>query len=102
MTTFELGFRPRARKDWDKLDEPTRRRFVKKLKERLAAPRVKADKLRQMPDCYKIKLASVGYRLVYQVRDQQLLVLVLVIAVGRREDEEVYEEAWAEPASMNE
>ncbi|CAA9531284.1 MAG: hypothetical protein AVDCRST_MAG91-2978 [uncultured Sphingomonadaceae bacterium] len=99
MTSFELGFRPRARKDWDKLDDRTRKRLKKKLAERLALPRVQADKLRQMRDCYKIKLASVGYRLVYQVQDE--ILLVLVIAVGRREDEEVYEKAWAELAQMD-
>jgi len=36
-----------------------------------------------MQDCYKIKLRSAGYRLVYQVRDGELV--VSVIAVGKRE-----------------
>jgi len=40
------------------------------------------------PDRYKIKLRSVGYRLVYEVRDSE--VLVLVVAVGRRERDAVY------------
>jgi mRNA interferase RelE/StbE len=37
---------------------------------------------------YKIKLRSVGYRLVYEVRDSKLI--VLVIAVGKRERNSVY------------
>jgi mRNA interferase RelE/StbE len=41
-----------------------------------------------MKDCYKIKLNRVGFRLVYQVRDQELL--VSVIAVGKRERNAVY------------
>jgi mRNA interferase RelE/StbE len=41
-----------------------------------------ASQLSGHPDRYKIKLRSVGYRLVYELRDQQ--VPVLVIAVGKR------------------
>jgi mRNA interferase RelE/StbE len=41
-----------------------------------------------MPDCYKIKLRSAGFRLVYQVFDD--CVLVVVIAVGKRENNLVY------------
>ena len=41
-----------------------------------------------MKDCYKIKLRSAGYRLVYEVRDQE--VVVSVVAVGKRERNEVY------------
>ena len=37
---------------------------------------------------YKIKLRSVGYRLVYEVRDNEMI--VVVIAVGKRERSEVY------------
>ncbi|AHE59475.1 mRNA interferase RelE [Escherichia coli 2-210-07_S3_C3] len=44
-----------------------------------------------MPDCYKIKLRTLGYRLVYQVNDKELL--VLVIAIGKREYSAVYEDA---------
>ncbi|MDW5264009.1 type II toxin-antitoxin system RelE/ParE family toxin, partial [Acinetobacter baumannii] len=40
---------------------------------------------------YKIKLRSVGYRLVYEVIDDE--VIFIVIAVGRRENNAVYDEA---------
>jgi mRNA interferase RelE/StbE len=39
-------------------------------------------------DRYKIKLRSVGYRLVYEVRDNMLM--VIVVAVGKRERNAVY------------
>jgi len=52
---------------------------------------VPAAKLSGHPDRYKIKLRSAGYRLVYEVRDQVLL--VLVIAVGRRDRNAVYRAA---------
>ena len=43
-----------------------------------------------MPEHYKIKLRSAGYRLVYRVEDERITV---VVAVGRREGFEVYEAA---------
>lgn len=39
-------------------------------------------------NCYKIKLRSSGFRLVYQVIDEEIV--ILVIAVGKREDKKVY------------
>lgn len=91
MTTFRLEFLPSARKEWDKLDSAVRNQFAKKLRERLANPRVPAARLSSLPDCYKIKLRSVGYRLVYRVEDQR--VTVVVVAVGRRERNAAYETA---------
>lgn len=49
------------------------------------------DALTGMPNCYKIKLRSIGFRLVYQVIDQELI--VTVVAVGKREGNEVYRKA---------
>ena len=59
----------------------------KKLAECLESPRMEANKLSRMPDCYKIKLKSSGYRLAYQVIDDR--VVVFVVAVGKRERSEV-------------
>jgi len=44
-----------------------------------------------LPDCYKIKLRSAGYRLVYQVLD--LEVVVFVVAVDKREHSAAYAKA---------
>lgn len=89
--TYRLIFLRQAQKEWDKLDKSIRDQFTKKLRQRLAYPKVAASRLRDMPDCYKIKLRSVGYRLVYQVRDEQIK--VVVIAIGRRDRDEVYRAA---------
>jgi mRNA interferase RelE/StbE len=62
-----------------------------KLAERLLHPRVPASRLSGHPDRYKIKLRSAGYRLVYEVRDGELI--VVVIAVGKRERNAVYRAA---------
>lgn len=91
--SFELGFLDEALEEWRKLDGSLREQFKRKLAERLDAPRVPAAKLGGHPDRYKIKLRSVGHRLVYEVRDQQLI--VLVIAVGRRDRNAVYRAAGA-------
>jgi len=88
---YELEFKVSALKEWRKLDESVRNQFKKKLLERLAQPRVEADRLRHLPDCYKIKLRNAGYRLGYQVDDRK--VLVIVVAVGRRDRLTVYRAA---------
>nr|WP_010282379.1 type II toxin-antitoxin system RelE/ParE family toxin [Pectobacterium brasiliense] len=65
--------------------------FTKKLKEVLQKSPRPANRLHGMVDCYKIKLRSAGYRLVYQVFEHEIVVLVLV--VGKRERSEVYQTA---------
>ena len=80
---------PSALKEWQKLDNSIKVQFKKKLSERLENPKVTKDKLRGYEDVYKIKLRDVGYRLAYQVKDDEIVVLVLV--VGKRENNEVYE-----------
>ncbi len=84
----------------EKLGAPVRTQLKKKLAERLECPRVEADRLRQVQDCYKIKLRSSGYRLVYEVRDQQLI--VSVIAVARRDRNQVYRIVHARPENHGE
>ena len=88
---YELAFDPRALKEWQKLGVTVREQFKKKLEDVLKRPRNPSAKLRYLPDCYKIKLRTLGYRLVYQVNDKELL--VLVIAIGKRENSAVYEDA---------
>ena len=88
---YFLDFDERALKEWRKLGSTVREQLKKKLVEVLESPRIEANKLRGMPDCYKIKLRSSGYRLGYQVIDEK--VVVFVISVGKRERSEVYSEA---------
>lgn len=88
MIDYSLEWSDTAYKAWRKLDPQTKAQFEAKLKSRLTSPRVPGDKLHGLKDCYKIKLRSVGYRLVYQVNDGRLV--ILVISVGRR-DSDVYQ-----------
>jgi len=61
------------------------------LKEILENPKIESNRLSGLPNCYKIKLRSAGYRLVYQVNDDRIVVLIL--AIGKRERSEAYEKA---------
>jgi len=81
--TYRLSFHPDALAEWRKLDATVSGQFKKKLTERLQHPHVPAARLAGSQDRYKIKLRSVGYRLVYEVRD--VVLLVIVVAVGKRE-----------------
>jgi mRNA interferase RelE/StbE len=86
--TYELAFLDDALKEWRKLDNATREQFKARLAERLQNPKIPSARLHGARERYKIKLRNAGYRLVYQVRDSELL--VLVVAVGKRERNEVY------------
>lgn len=91
MKTYEIDFLEDALKEWKKLDSAIRDQFARKLAERVKHPHVPASRLSGLPSCYKIKLRSSGYRLVYQVEDEALIVLVVV--VGRRDHDRVYKAA---------
>lgn len=89
--SYKLRFHEMALTEWNKLDNSIRAPLKKKLAERLDNPRVPAAALAGMPDCYKIKLLRIGYRLVYRVEDET--VFVTVIAVGKRDKVKVYDAA---------
>jgi mRNA interferase RelE/StbE len=91
LKTYRLVFKSDAHKEWKKLGATIREQFQKKLCERLRNPRVPSARLSGLPDCYKIKLKAAGYRLVYRVDDDRIV--VIVIAVGRRDKNEAYSDA---------
>ena len=86
--SYNLEFKPKALKEWGKLSSTIKERFKKKIKERLDNPKVEKDKLSGYENVYKIKLRTVGYRLAYEVKDEEIVVLVL--SVGKRENDKVY------------
>jgi mRNA interferase RelE/StbE len=87
--TYELEFKKSALKEWNKLGQPIKDQFKKKLKERLENPHVPSAALTGAANLYKIKLRQLGYRLVYSVEDKTIT--VTVIAVGKRDRNEVYD-----------
>lgn len=91
--TYELEFKKSALKEWNKLNPAVKDQFKKILKRRLDDPHIHSAKISGAPNLYKIKLRQLGYRLVYSVSEQT--VTVSVIAVGKRNRNEVYQVALA-------
>ena len=90
MKTYELEFHELALKEWQKLDGSIKTQFVKALSKRLHSPHIPSSRLRgDLQNTYKIKLRDMGYRLVYEIVDQRLA--VIVIAIGRRDHSQAYQ-----------
>lgn len=89
---YTLKFLPTALREWRKLDSPIQMQLKKKLKERLQNPHVPASRLHGFENHYKVKLRASGYRLVYEVIESEIV--VLVIAVGKRDKSLVYQKAF--------
>ncbi len=89
--SYKLKFIPKALKEWNKLDNSIKIQFKKKLSERLENPEIISSRLHGFDNHYKIKLRDSGYRLVYEVIDDEIC--VLVIAVGKRDKGFVYKKA---------
>ena len=95
MPTYKLEFLPSALKEWQKLGATVREQLKKKIAERLSNPFIPAARLRGAPDLYKIKLRASGYRLVYRAEEERLV--VIVVAVGKRDKLRVYRKADGRP-----
>ncbi len=89
---YRLKFVPDAWREWQALDGSIKQALKPLLAKRLQNPHVPGSLLhRELAGCYKIKLLKQGYRLVYMVEDDVLVVLVL--SVGKREDNAAYRTA---------
>ena len=88
-TKYRLKFVPDAWCEWQALDGSIKQALKPLLAKRLQNPHVSGAQLRrELAGCYKIKLLKQGYRLVYVVENDELVVLVL--SVGKREDSAAY------------
>lgn len=89
--SYSLEFESTAKKEWDKLDNTIKIAFKEVLKRRLNNPVVPKDRLpgTGKHECYKIKLRTFGFRLVYKLENNKLV--LLVISVGKRENDNVYD-----------
>ncbi|MDC9580665.1 type II toxin-antitoxin system RelE/ParE family toxin [Xenorhabdus sp. PR6a] len=86
---FNVEFDERALKEWQNLDNSIREQFKKKLKKLQENPYIESARLHgDLAGCFKIKLHSSGFRLVYQVIDEEIV--IWVIAVGKREGSKAY------------
>jgi mRNA interferase RelE/StbE len=91
---YRLKFHPQALEEWNALDGSIKKPLKNLLEKRLDTPHVPGGELvRDLRGCYKIKLRKQGVRLIYRVEDDVLVVMVM--AVDRREDGVVYKSAVA-------
>ncbi|PAK75088.1 type II toxin-antitoxin system RelE/ParE family toxin [Acetobacter fabarum] len=89
---YKVEFDDEALDEWDALDGSIRKQFLKKLQKLKHIPYSPGNALTGgLAGYYKIKLRDVGYRLVYSIEEDRIVIFVL--AVGRREDSEVYADA---------
>lgn len=87
---YRLKFLPQALKEWEALDGSVKEPLRKLLKKRLDNPHVPGSELHgELKGFYKIKLRKQGLRLVYRVLDDAIVVMVM--AIDRRENSDVYE-----------
>jgi mRNA interferase RelE/StbE len=89
--SYSLKFKKAALKEWRKLDGNLRTQFKKKLEKRLQDHYAPSSKLSGTDNRFKIKLRNAGYRLVYEVRESEIVVIVM--AVGKREGKAIYKTA---------
>ncbi|HAV1239813.1 TPA: type II toxin-antitoxin system RelE/ParE family toxin [Salmonella enterica] len=89
---YDIEFDDRALPEWRALERPVREQLRRKLEKLILAPHRPKNALHgDLAGCYKIKLLKAGVRLVYQVEDDRLV--ILIVAVGRRSDNEAYKTA---------
>ena len=90
---------PSAWAEWQALDGSVKEPLRKLLQKRLDNPYVPGSELRgALAGHYKINLRKQGYRLVYGVQED--VVVVMVMAIDKREDSAVYQSAVARIAQL--
>ncbi len=87
---YKLAFLPIALKEWQKLGNTIKDQFKKKLQERLTNPFIPKDHLSK--NLYKIKLKASGYRLVYDIQKEKMIILIL--GIGKRNRNEIYKKIF--------
>lgn len=81
---YKIHFTNTSLKEFQKLGATIKEQFKKKLKALQTNPHIPSARLHgDLANCYKIKLRSAGYRLVYEVQDDKLI--IIVIAVDKRQ-----------------
>jgi len=77
-----VGLLPSAARELTKLDPAIRRRLARRIDRLAEDPRADATKLRGADDTWRARVGD--YRILYQVHDERLL--ILVIRIGHRRD----------------
>ncbi|MBF2026409.1 MAG: type II toxin-antitoxin system RelE/ParE family toxin [Oscillatoriales cyanobacterium C42_A2020_001] len=81
---YEVGFKPAALRQLRKLDEDVQITILAEIESLADNPRPDGcKKLKGKTDLYRIRVAN-AYRVVYEIQDKQLL--VIVVKVGNRRE----------------
>lgn len=86
--SYHVKFRTDALREWNRLERDIQQLFAKKLKTRTEELHTPSNRLRGMPNGYKIKLRSSGFILAYHILNDELI--VAAVAIGKREQSSVY------------
>jgi mRNA interferase RelE/StbE len=78
---YRVEVLPSAAKELAKLDRPTQQRVAAAIDRLVEAPRDGAVKLRGSGDIWRVRVGD--YRILYQVEDAALLVLIIRVAYRR-------------------
>jgi len=90
---YRIEFKPSAAKALEALPRRDQRRLLAKIEVLSVTPRpAGCEKLEGLPDLYRIR--SGDYRIIYQIYDESLL--VLIVRIGHRR--EVYRSSGSEAA----
>lgn len=101
LPTYRLEFHPAALREWRKLGATVREQARKKLENLLCDPHVMAARMRAHPNAYRIKLRAAGYRLIYRVEDDRLIVYVVAIQQRDSGKRDAYDVAIGRLASFD-
>jgi mRNA interferase RelE/StbE len=87
---YGVKFHPDALQEFFSLDKGIREILVKKISKRVANPFIESARLSgELHNCYKIKDRKSGIRIIYKVQVEEKEILIIV--VGKRENNSVYE-----------
>lgn len=90
--TYKVFCVKEAHDEWDNLDESIKEQFKGKLRELVQNPDIPSKRLHSpLNGYYKIILKRAGYRLVYEIIKDRIVLLVWT--VGKRKESEVYKTA---------
>jgi len=101
MIPWSLDFFPEARKDFEKLNNSPKAQLAKVIQRVAKNPLPQSEggygkplgnhQTSKLAGCLKIKLKSIGLRVVYQLIREDTIMKIVIISI--RDDGEVYKEA---------
>ncbi|MFY3790339.1 type II toxin-antitoxin system RelE/ParE family toxin [Ureibacillus sp. MALMAid1270] len=98
MARFKLEFFEDAKAEYETLDGSEKKYVMKALEKISERGDEIGDPLENkrgiiLVGCRKVKLRKLGIRIVYRLNNNDRIEIIDIIAIGKRDDEEVYKNA---------